>query len=66
MILCHENAECVNTEGTFMCMCNLGFTGDGINNCTGKYYKLMSVGKSVNILSLNFRNLYYWFGTVGQ
>ena len=32
---CSENANCTNTEGTFTCSCNPGYTGDGVN-CTGK------------------------------
>ena len=32
---CHENAQCTNTEGSFTCSCNLGYTGDGVN-CTSK------------------------------
>ena len=31
---CSSNAECKNTEGSFMCECNSGFVGDGFN-CTG-------------------------------
>ena len=27
---CHENAQCTNTEGSFICSCNPGYTGDGI------------------------------------
>lgn len=49
--MCHENAECINIDGSFMCECNPGFIGDGVNNCTGK----MDVGKFpdyLNILSL--------------
>ena len=26
---CHENAQCTNTEGSFTCSCNSGYTGDG-------------------------------------
>lgn len=31
---CSENAECINTEGSFECVCKLGFTGDG-RDCEG-------------------------------
>ena len=34
---CHENAQCINTEGSYTCSCNPGYTGDGIN-CTSKLY----------------------------
>ena len=32
---CNENANCTNTEGSFTCSCNPGYTGDGVN-CTSK------------------------------
>ena len=28
---CSENAECLNTEGTFNCSCSTGFVGDGFS-----------------------------------
>ena len=31
---CDPNAECSNTEGSYICSCNEGYTGDG-RNCTG-------------------------------
>ncbi|CAK8688435.1 unnamed protein product [Clavelina lepadiformis] len=36
---CHEHAHCVNTDGHFACICNMGYTGDGVNctaQCIGK------------------------------
>ena len=27
---CDSNAECMNTEGSFNCTCNPGYTGDGL------------------------------------
>ena len=32
---CDLNAICTNTEGSYVCRCRKGFTGDG-ENCTGK------------------------------
>ena len=32
---CHPNATCTNTEGSFVCACNIGYDGDGIA-CSGK------------------------------
>ena len=30
---CDINANCTNTDGSFMCVCNIGFTGDGLQCC---------------------------------
>jgi hypothetical protein len=32
---CHHNASCTDNEGSFVCQCNSGFSGDGLN-CTSK------------------------------
>ena len=32
---CDQNATCTNTPGSYMCVCNEGYTGDGVT-CTGK------------------------------
>lgn len=34
---CHADATCVNTPGRFYCECKPGFSGDGINTCSGRY-----------------------------
>ena len=34
---CDVNALCVNTPGTHICDCNIGYSGTGYN-CTGLYY----------------------------
>ena len=32
---CHDNATCTNTDGSYECACNNGFSGDGFN-CTSE------------------------------
>ena len=34
--VCHINATCENTVGSYDCYCSTGFTGDGMN-CASKY-----------------------------
>lgn len=31
---CHADGICTNTNGSFYCTCQVGYTGDGVN-CTG-------------------------------
>lgn len=38
--LCAENATCLNSVGSFLCSCNMGFTGDGATNCSSKHKRL--------------------------
>lgn len=30
---CDVNANCINIAGSFMCVCDIGFTGNGIQCC---------------------------------
>ena len=51
---CAEGATCVDTDGSFTCTCNAGYTGDGVN-CNSKLgtgIKLFAVIQSV--LKFNF------------
>ena len=32
---CDKNAQCTNTDGSFTCTCNSGYSGDGVS-CTSK------------------------------
>ena len=48
---CHDNATCNNTDGSYVCECDVGYTGDGFN-CTGKklHFKC-SIGELYRTLS---------------
>ena len=32
---CADNSECYDIDGSFECICRLGYSGDGYLNCTG-------------------------------
>ena len=34
---CHRSANCINTVGSYNCSCKPGFTGNGRQDCNGKY-----------------------------
>ena len=53
---CHVNANCTNTEGSFTCSCNPGYTGDGVN-CTSKLNSSIS-GKKRTSLGNGCTSLY--------
>ena len=33
---CHSNASCTDSEGSFDCQCNNGYTGNGVSNCASR------------------------------
>lgn len=39
---CHVSATCTNTDGSFTCACNLGYTGDG-KVCSGAWVDIYTV-----------------------
>ena len=42
---CHENATCNDEDGSYTCMCNVGYTGNGFDICDGKWL-LFTEGKT--------------------
>ena len=44
---CDENASCANTEGSYTCGCNTGFTGDGFT-CNGSLLCLLIFDFNLN------------------
>ena len=43
---CHENSTCVDVVGSFVCTCNNGFDGDGVNCTRGSCTSLQMEGMS--------------------
>ena len=46
---CHADAECWNTDGSFICTCYIGYSGNG-TTCSGKiecYFRLHRVPNKV-------------------
>ncbi len=35
---CVDNATCRNINGSYDCLCNSGFSGDGFNSCTSNVH----------------------------
>ena len=45
---CDDNATCINTEGSFHCMCNMGYSGIGTEgNCTSKIYAVQNLSSVI-------------------
>ena len=44
---CHDNATCTDTQGSFDCTCNSGFTGNGIS-CLGQCCYCLSLSLSLS------------------
>lgn len=45
---CDENADCINTKGSYTCSCKQGFDGDG-TTCKGMLNTIQSYGKEAII-----------------
>ena len=60
---CSMNASCINSEGSFSCLCLPGYTGDGFELCTGMcrkcHYKFPYDEK--NVKSLIKMLIYYFY-----
>ena len=37
--ICDGNATCSDTQGSYECMCNSGYSGDGLS-CTSEYIEM--------------------------
>ena len=40
--VCDPHADCTNTVGSYVCICEAGYTGDGVT-CHGNIYSLNTI-----------------------
>ena len=33
--VCHQDAVCINLNGSYLCQCSIGYSGNGKLNCAG-------------------------------
>ena len=58
--VCHQNANCTNTDGSYACRCSKGYSGDGKVDCTGTV--LLRNYFIVMFPSLIFKEITAWEG----
>ena len=52
---CHSNAHCTNINGSFICACNSGYTGDG-SNCQGNGIECFNIFGGQELISIILRH----------
>ena len=57
---CHENANCTNTNGSYVCDCQPGYNGNG-QNCTGEFGITRKCGHGLFLL---VRSFFFWLYSV--
>ena len=50
---CVANANCQNTEGSFVCTCKPGYSGDGVS-CTGENNTLVFFTKNLFLVNFSY------------
>lgn len=62
---CHPRAHCINTVGSFQCLCGVPYVGDGINECAEKsswelldQKRQIDLTNDINKLNTNLENGY--------
>lgn len=54
---CHQNAACVNTQGSFICQCQPGYSGNGVHCSSGEtFISYLSDKQHTAAVSADFRS----------
>ena len=61
--MCHDNATCENTVGSYNCSCNEGFSGNGFD-CAGNFLSTCYIHYIIISLTTMTYNLYYYMQTI--
>lgn len=55
---CDIDATCINVPGSFRCVCDDGYTGDGFH-CRGMFYLILKLSGLAKCLTLIFKFLMF-------
>ena len=61
---CHGNATCTNTDGSFTCACNVGYTGNGVTCAGMKKSDIASVSLSLIQTDVFFPVIFFLFSKI--
>lgn len=51
--MCNEFATCNNTDGSYICVCDMGYTGNGTEGfCEGKKKYLVSISNGDGVMAV--------------
>ena len=55
--VCHQQALCMDTDGSYICTCLSGYTGDG-QSCTGKLHSFFCLHQFALTVGINEKDMY--------
>ena len=59
--VCHHNASCTNTDGSYTCKCDSGYSGNG-HNCSGKTIAIIWKSFKLIVLYLLYQEFICYSG----
>ena len=53
---CPVGADCINTDGSYLCQCRSGYSGDGYT-CTGRYFPIIIIIINKVLIKVTFNKV---------